>query len=251
MNAQAASNSMPGIVLLAGGLATRLRPITTTVPKSMVPVADRPFIAHQIEGLVSQGITEIVICSGYLGEQIQEFLGDGSGFGCRVQYSFDGEKLLGTGGALRKALPLLGDQFVIMYGDSYLKAPISPIWNEFCRSGKPALMTVFRNENKWDKSNIEFHNGSIVNYDKVVPTAAMEHIDYGLGCMRAEVLHTWPTEAAFDLASVYQDLVKKKQLAGVEVGERFYEIGSPAGLAETDALLRQIAEAKATPILKN
>jgi N-acetyl-alpha-D-muramate 1-phosphate uridylyltransferase len=251
MNAQAASNYMPGIALLAGGMATRLRPITTTVPKSMVPVADRPFIAHQIEGLVSQGITEIVICSGYLGEQIQEFLGDGSRFGCRVQYSFDGAKLLGTGGALRKALPLLGEQFVIMYGDSYLKAPIRPIWNEFCRSGKPALMTVFRNEDKWDKSNIEFRNGSIVNYDKVTPTATMEHIDYGLGCMRAEVLEAWPAEATFDLASVYQHLVEQQQLAGYEVRDRFYEIGSPAGLAETDALLRQVSEAKATPNFKN
>lgn len=245
MNAQAASNSLSRIALLAGGLATRLRPITTTIPKSMVPVADRPFIAHQVESLVSKGIKEIVVCSGYLGEQIQEFLGNGSEFGCRVQYSFDGEKLLGTGGALRKALPLLGEKFLVMYGDSYLTAPISPIWNEFCRSGKTALMTVFWNGNKWDKSNIEFRDGAIVNYDKAAPTAAMEYIDYGLGCMRVEAFDSWPEDTAFDLASVYQDLMKKQQLAGFEVSERFYEIGSPAGLAETDALLRQIAQKEA------
>ncbi len=232
--------------MLAGGLATRLRPITTTIPKSMVPVADRPFIAHQVENLVSQGVKEIVVCSGYLGEQIHEFLGDGAKFGCRVLYSFDGEKLLGTGGALRKALPLLGEEFMVMYGDSYLTVPISPIWNEFCRSGKAALMTVFWNGDKWDKSNIEFRDGVIVNYDKVVPTAAMDYIDYGLGCLRAEVFDSWPEDTAFDLASVYQGLLKRQQLAGFEVRERFYEIGSPAGLAETDALLRQIAQKVAT-----
>jgi N-acetyl-alpha-D-muramate 1-phosphate uridylyltransferase len=251
MTEQAASNSLPRIALLAGGLATRLRPITTTIPKSMVPVADKPFIAHQLENLVGQGITEIVICSGYLGEQIQQFLGDGKQFGCHVQYSFDGEKLLGTGGAIQKALPLLGDEFLVMYGDSYLSAPIQPIWNAFLHSGKPALMTVFWNGNQWDKSNIEFCNSSIVNYDKAAPTAAMEYIDYGLGCVRAEVFDAWPKDIAFDLAAVYQDLVKKQQLAGFEVKERFYEIGSPAGLAETDALLRQIAEQKQPPILQN
>lgn len=236
---------------MAGGLATRLRPITTTIPKSMVPVADKPFIAHQVENLVGQGITEIVVCSGYLGEQIAAFLGDGSQFGCHVEYSFDGEKLLGTGGALQKALPLLGKEFLVMYGDSYLAAPIVPVWNEFLRSGKPALMTVFWNGNQWDKSNIEFRDGSIVNYDKVAPTAAMEYIDYGLGCIRAGVFESWPKDTAFDLAAVYQDLVKKQQLAGYEVKERFYEIGSPAGLTETDALLRQIAEQKQPPILQN
>lgn len=217
----------------------------------MVPVADKPFIAHQVENLVGQGITEIVVCSGYLGEQIQEFLGDGGQFGAHVQYSFDGEKLLGTGGALQKALPLLGEEFLVMYGDSYLSAPLLPVWNEFLRSGKPALMTVFWNGNQWDKSNIEFRDGSIVNYDKAAPTAAMEYIDYGLGCIRAKVFESWPKDTAFDLASVYHDLVKKQQLAGFEVKERFYEIGSPAGLAETDALLRQIAEQKQPPILQN
>ncbi len=247
MSEQVASNFMPKIALLAGGLATRLRPITTTIPKSMVPVADRPFLAHQLENLARQGITEVVICSGYLGEQIQEYIQDGSEFGCRVQYSFDGDKLLGTGGALRKALPLLGDEFLVMYGDSYLTAPIPPIWKEFLRSGKPALMTVFRNGDKWDKSNIEFLDGVIIDYDKVAPTARMEHIDYGLGCLKAEVFSAWSEDTAFDLASVYGQLVKQQQVAGYEVKERFYEIGSPAGLAETDALLRQIAQKEATP----
>lgn len=241
MNAQAASKSLPSIALLAGGLATRLRPITTTIPKSMVPVADKPFIAHQVKRLVAEGLTEIVVCSGYLGEQIEAFLGDGAQLGAHVQYSFDGEKLLGTGGALQKALPLLGEAFLVMYGDSYLSAPILPVWNAFLRSGKPALMTVFWNGNQWDKSNIEFRNGSIVDYDKKAPTEAMEYIDYGLGCIRSEAFHPWPKDNPFDLAELYQDLVKKQQLAGYEVKERFYEIGSPAGLAETDALLRQIA----------
>ena len=232
---------MPAIAILAGGLATRLRPITMTIPKSMVTVNDEPFIAHQLRSLAAQQITEIIMCCGYLGEQIEHFVGDGSAFGCHVHYSYDGDKLLGTGGALRRALPMLGENFMVIYGDSYLSEPFQPVWKTFIESGKPALMTVFHNENQWDKSNIEFRDGVIVRYDKTEQTPAMQYIDYGLGCIRGNAFAEWPENEVFDLAAFYRSLVERHDLAGFEVKERFYEIGSPAGLTETDDLLKRLA----------
>lgn len=236
MNAQANSKTMPRIALLAGGLATRLRPITTTVPKSMVPVAGEPFVAHQLRLLVSQGIDEVVMCVGYLGEQLQEFVGNGSRFGCHVEYSFDGDKLKGTGGAIKQALPMLGDHFLVMYGDSYLPTSFAPVYDSYLKSGLQGLMTVFKNGDQWDKSNVEFRDGRIVAYNKRIPTPEMDYIDYGFGILRAETLDGWKTDEVFDLALVYEALVARGQLAGYEVSERFFEIGSHEGLDETDAL---------------
>ena len=230
----------PALALLAGGLATRLRPATFTTPKSMIEVAGEPFIAHQLRLLVHQGIREIVICAGYLGEQIEAYVGDGGTFGCNVRYSFDGDRLLGTGGALRKALPLLGGRrFFVMYGDSYLPTPFAPIQHAFERAGLPALMTVFRNAGRWDTSNVEFVDGVIRGYDKVDRTPGMLHIDYGLGILAASVVRDWTANGTLDLADLYRDLVRRSLLAGFEVHERFYEIGSPAGIRETDMFLRQ------------
>lgn len=205
----------------------------------MIEVAGEPFIAHQLRLLVHQGISQIVICVGHLGEQIEAYVGDGGTFGCNVRYSFDGDRLLGTGGALRKALPLLSDRFFVMYGDSYLPTPFAPIQQAFERAGLPALMTVFRNVGRWDTSNVEFVDGVILGYDKVDRTPAMLHIDYGLGFLATSVVHDWTTNGSFDLADLYQDLVRRGLLAGFEVHERFYEIGSPAGIRETDMFLRQ------------
>ena len=230
---------MPPLALLAGGLATRLRPITATIPKSMVEVAGEPFIAHQLRLIVGEGITDIIICAGYLGEQIETFVADGAAFGCRVRYSFDGERLLGTGGALRAALPLLGQRFFIMYGDSYLDTRFAPVYEAFLRSGLPALMTVFCNADQWDSSNVEFTDGLIKRYDKVNRTSSMRYIDFGLGVADARLFADSGLPGSFDLADLYRGLVSRKLLAGFEVHDRFYEIGSPAGLAETDAYLRQ------------
>jgi NDP-sugar pyrophosphorylase family protein len=239
----AGSERRPALALLAGGLATRLRPTTITTPKSMIEVAGEPFVAHQLRLLVHQGISEIVICAGYLGEQIEAYVGDGGTFGCKVRYSFDGDRLLGTGGALRKALPLLGDRFFVMYGDSYLPTPFAPIEQAFERAGLPALMTVFRNAGRWDTSNVEFVDGAIHGYDKVDRTPTMLHIDYGLGILAARVVHDWTASRTFDLADLYRDLVRRGLLAGFEVHERFYEIGSPAGIRETDMFIRQQSRA--------
>jgi len=207
----------------------------------MVLVAGEPFIAHQLRLLVREGIMEVVICSGYFGEQIEAFVGDGAKFGCRVRFSPDGDKPLGTGGALRRALPLLGECFMVMYGDSYLDTRFRPVYGAFRRSKLPSLMTVFRNKDRWDTSNVEFVEGRIMGYDKLHRSPAMLHIDYGLGILSADVVRARPLEAAFDLADLYHELVKRRLLAGYEVRERFYEIGSRAGLAETELMLRRVS----------
>lgn len=231
---------MPALALLAGGLATRLRPMTVTMPKSMVEVAGQPFIAHQLRLLARNAITDVVLCIGHLGEQIEAFVGDGHGFGCNVRYAHDGARPLGTGGALRQALPLLGQSFFVMYGDSYLDVDFRAVYAGFLRAGRPALMTVFRNDGRWDASNVEFADGVIRRYDKVERTAAMRHIDYGLGILTAAALGERAPDTPFDLADLYRDLLARGMLAGYEVSERFYEIGSPAGLAETSAHLAAV-----------
>ncbi len=227
------------VAILAGGLATRLRPITETIPKALVPVAGEPFLAHQLRLLHSHGLRRVVLCVGFLGEMIEREFGDGAAFGMKLDYAFDGPTLLGTGGALRRALPLLGEAFLVLYGDSYLPIDYAAAVRAFVASGKPALMTVFHNEGRWDTSNVIFSDGTIRCYDKKKRQPEMQHIDYGLGILCAEVLASRPKDEAFDLAEVYRDLSRSGKLAGCEVRQRFYEIGSHAGLAELDALLKQ------------
>ena len=226
------------VAILAGGLATRLRPITEKIPKSLVSVAGKPFLAHQLELLRSHGIRHAVICIGYLGEMIRRDFGEGEKLGVKLDYSFDGEKLLGTGGAIKRALPLLGDEFFVLYGDSYLPVEYAPIAEFFQRSGKLGCMTVYRNEGKYDTSNVVFADGEIKVYDKKAKLPEMRHIDYGLSLFKASVFDSYPAGQPFDLAEVMGKLVRERQLAGYEVRERFYEIGSPAGLAELETVLQ-------------
>jgi len=193
------------VALLAGGMATRLYPLTKVIPKSLVDVAGRPFIRHQMELLRRNGVVNIVICAGYLGEKIQEALCDGGEMGLYIQYVFDGPRLLGTGGAIRHALPLLGDPFFVLYGDSFLEIDYRQIEQEFLRCAKLGLMTVYKNS--------------------------------GLGVLRKAAFDGVPEGQFYDLASVYRALVTREQLAGFEVHRRFYEIGSPEGLVETRAYL--------------
>ncbi len=223
--------SLP-VAILAGGLATRLKPITEKIPKALVDVAGKPFIVRQLSYLRNQGIDRVVLCVGFLGEQIKSVVGNGSKFGLSVVYTKDWPRLLGTGGALRKALPLLDSQFFVLYGDSYLPIDFSGVEKAFRNSGRPALMTVQHNADQWDKSNVLFRDDIIVEYNKREPRQEMRHIDYGLGVVSAEVLAGQPLDAPFDLADVYRDLSLSGQLAGYEVHERFYEIGSHQGLAE-------------------
>jgi NDP-sugar pyrophosphorylase family protein len=227
------------VAILAGGLATRLRPVTARIPKALVTVAGKPFLAHQLRLLHSAGFRCVVLCVGYLGEMIEKEFGDGARFDMQVEYSFDGPRLLGTGGALKRALPLLGEYFFVLYGDSYLPIDYRDVAHAFLASGKPALMTVFKNANRWDASNVWFDGNEIRRYDKKNRTIEMQYIDYGVGILRADVLADWPDKKSFDLADVYRELIKKKQLAGFEVTRRFYEIGSAEGIAELDSLLRR------------
>jgi NDP-sugar pyrophosphorylase family protein len=226
------------VAILAGGLATRLRPITEKIPKSLVPIAGKPFLAHQLELLQSRGIRRAVLCIGYLGEMIQRDFGDGNAFGLRLDYSFDGPKPLGTGGAIKRALPLLGNEFFVLYGDSYLPVEYRPIAEFFQHSGKLGCMTVYRNEGRYDTSNVVFRDGEIAVYDKKNRPPEMRHIDYGLSLFKAAVFNSYSADQPFDLAEVMSKLVRQKQLAGFEVRERFYEMGSPAGLSELETLLK-------------
>jgi MurNAc alpha-1-phosphate uridylyltransferase len=228
--------SLP-VAILAGGLATRLRPITERIPKSLVDVAGRPFAEHQVELLRRSGITDILFLVGHLGEMVQDTLGDGSRWGVTLRYVFDGPRQPGTGGAIRRAFPALGDPFFVLYGDSYLECDYRAIERAFLSSGKPALMTVCRNDDRWDRSNVRFEDGRILAYDKQGRTPAMHHIDYGLGAFRKSAFAPHADGDAFDLATVYQRLLADGDLAGFDVGGRFYEIGSPAGLEETRAYL--------------
>ena len=228
------------VAILAGGLATRLRPITTSIPKALVEVAGEPFIAHQLRYLKAQGISEVVLCTGYLGEMIEALVKDGAAFGVNVKYSPDGEKLLGTGGALRQALSLLSEEFFVLYGDSFLPVDFKAVETDFHQSHQPALMTVLKNEDRWDKSNVIFKESQIVEYNKAETKPDMHFIDYGLGVLKKSVLQAYPANEVFDLAAVYHQLSIAGQLAGHEVHERFYEIGSFEGLKETEEFLNQI-----------
>ena len=227
------------VAILAGGMATRLRPITEKIPKLLVEVAGEPFFSHQLRLLRSAGLTHIVLCVGYLGQQIVDLYGDGAKWGVKIDYAFDGPKLLGTGGALIAALPKLGAAFFVLYGDSYLPIDYQAVGDFFLRSGQPGLMTVYENHGRYDTSNVWFEAGEIKVYDKKNKVPQMHHIDYGLGVFRAAAFDGFPRNAVVDLAEVQKSLVARHQLAGYEIKQRFYEIGSHEGLQELDALLRR------------
>jgi N-acetyl-alpha-D-muramate 1-phosphate uridylyltransferase len=231
--------ALPSIAILAGGLATRLRPVTETIPKALIEIAGRPFIAWQLDLLRERGLRDAVICGGYLGEMIESAVGTGEAFGLRIRYSHDGPRLMGTGGAIRRALPLLSDPFYVVYGDSYLPCDYRAAAAAFAGSAKQALMTVFRNAGLFDSSNVEMDGDRIVVYDKRQRTPGMQHIDYGLGMFRQQAFSRTPSESPFDLAQLYQDLLQQGQLAAWEVAERFYENGSFEGIEELTAILEK------------
>lgn len=226
-------------VVLAGGLATRMLPLTASTPKAMLPVAGRPFIEHQIELLKSKGVRRLVLCVGYLGEKIEEHVANGSRFGVDVRYSYDGPELLGTGGALRRALHLLPEVFFLTYGDSYLPCDWRFVARSFFRSGKRALMAVYRNAGRWGASNVWFDQGEIRAYDKKNLTPMMQHIDYGLAVVRQEAIGSVPEGRVIDLADLYAELLEHNELAASEVADRFYEIGSPQGRTDLETYFDQ------------
>jgi NDP-sugar pyrophosphorylase family protein len=226
-----------------------LRPLTNATPKSLIEVAGEPFLAHQLRLIRAGGIREVVLCCGFCGDQIEDFVGNGCEFDLSVTYSHDGNRPLGTGGALRAALPLLGRYFLVMYGDSWLTEPIEPLWRAFIDSQKPALMSVFRNDNRWGASNAHYSNGLVLRYDNHHPCPTMRYIDYGLEAMDAAVFTRWAVRS-FDLADVWTALAGHSLLAGYETVGRFYEIGSFTGLQETEEVVTATAPLALLPFTR-
>lgn len=227
------------VAILAGGLGTRLGVITERIPKALIEVSGKPFVCRQLDYLRLQGVKDVVMCIGHLGSRIEAVVKDGAAFNLKIRYSSDGPTLLGTGGALRRALPLLGERFFVLYGDSYLLCDFGAVQKAFLHCGKPALMTVLKNKNRWDRSNVLFRGGVVVEYNKRTRHTDMAHIDYGLGVLSANVLAHYREEEVFDLADVYHELSLSEQLAGFEVTQRFYEIGSLQGLKDAESYFLQ------------
>jgi NDP-sugar pyrophosphorylase family protein len=225
---------IPPVVILAGGLATRLYPATKTLPKSLIEIAGKPFIHHQLALLREKGITQVVLCVGHFGEMIEKYVGDGSPWGLEVRYSYDGNVLLGTGGAVKKALSLLPDTFFILYGDSYLDIDYHGVIKCFYEEGLPVLMTIYCNQNAFDLSNILMKGGRILKYDKKSRDPAMKYIDYGFIVLRKKVFFQYPANEPFDLSLVLARMADYRQVAAFEVEQRFYEIGSIRGIRETE-----------------
>jgi NDP-sugar pyrophosphorylase family protein len=229
-------------VILAGGLATRMRPLTDGIPKAMLPVAGRPFVDHQLEHLVKMGVTDVVLSIGYRGEMLRQHVGDGARFGLRVVYVDEGKDLRGTAGALRLALDhgVLDPAFLVLWGDSYLSVDFADVWARFRASGKPALMTIYRNEGRYDTSNV-IVEGDHILYDKkraTRPPETFDHIDYGLMALDRRLIEAEvPATGKADLADLFHALSVRGELAGYEVPERFHEIGSLEGLRELERWL--------------
>jgi N-acetyl-alpha-D-muramate 1-phosphate uridylyltransferase len=225
------------VAILAGGLATRIRPITEKLPKALLNIAGKPFIFHQLDLLRNQGVDRVVLCLGHLAEQVVAAVGNGRQFGLAIEYSFDGRELLGTGGALKQALPLLGDSFFVLNGDSYLRCSLTGIQTAFEVAQRPALMTVLRNDGQWDRSNVIFRNGEVIEYDKTALRSEMTHIDFGMSVLSSSIFSPYRETRIIDLADICRALSRIGQLAAVEVFERFYEVGSPQGIRETETYL--------------
>src|SRR5262245_5496476 len=205
------------VLILAGGYATRLRPLTEHIPKALIEVAGHPFLWHQLQLLKRNGVRRVVLAVGFLAERIQARFGDGSEIGISIEYSFDGPHLLGTAGAVRKALPLLPARFFVLYGDSYLMCDYRAVETAFGRMGLSGMMTIYRNEGSVDTSNVEYDGTRILRYDKAKRTSSMRYIDYGLGAFSRSVFGSIPAEEKYDLAEVYQGLLAEGQLAAFEV----------------------------------
>ena len=239
--------------ILAGGLGTRLGALAKARPKALLPIAGRAFVDYQLDWLAANDVGSVVFCIGHLGRQIVDHVGDGGRFGLAVRYVEDGERPRGTAGALRRALDagVLGEAFCVLYGDSFLPIRVAPVFTAFRASGAAALMTVMRNENRWDRSNVVFRTPRVALYDKeadAATRAGMTHIDYGLSVLsRALIAERVPDDGAYDLADLFRDLSRSGELAGYEVDERFYEIGSPAGIADFTRYVAGLSEAADAP----
>jgi NDP-sugar pyrophosphorylase family protein len=234
---------LPPICILAGGLGSRLGELVRDIPKPLIEVAGEPFLLHQLRLLASEGAGEIVLCVGYLGEMIEKRIGT-ERFGLRISYSFDASELDGTLGAIIRARALLGNRFLVLYGDTYLRMDYAAAVDGWLKSGLPAMMTVLRNDGRWDTSNVVYAKGRVLAYDKQTPRSEMRWIDYGLGGLDQKVLDL-ALAGNSDLAGLYSQLAREGSLYGFEAHERFYEIGSPEALAEAQAFLQNVTVSNA------
>jgi NDP-sugar pyrophosphorylase family protein len=227
------------LAILAGGYATRLGSLTSEIPKCLLEIGGRPFVDWQLDLLVKNGYNEFVFCLSYKSALVQEYLGDGSQKGISIQYSLDGERQLGTGGAIQKALPKLGGEFGVIYGDSYLPIDYFNVEQFFLNTQSKAVMTVYKNQNQFDASNVMFIDGKLIDYEKGANNVYMQHIDYGITFFRESAFYPWADQSSFDLSIVCNQLAKNNQLYGFEVFDRFYEIGSVQGIEEFYQYLRR------------
>lgn len=226
------------IVILCGGLATRLSHLTKYTPKSMVEIEGKPFLEYQIENLKKHSIKDIVLCVGHLSEKIEEYFGNGEKFGVNLKYSYDKEKLLGTIGALKNAEPLLKDVFFIMYGDSYISVDFHKVRDHFMQHDKPALMVVYKNQDKYDRSNLIVQDNMVIGYGEKERTRDMIYVDYGTSVLRKKVLENVPKDTPYPTEQFFSELVKKRELMAFEVQERFYHIGDLEALEEFRSHIR-------------
>jgi len=230
--------TMMQAVILAGGLGTRLRPLTETIPKPMMSIKGRPFLEYELLLLKSHGIHDYVLCVGYLGEKIEEYFGDGSNFGVTIRYSHD--TLAGPAGALKRAEDLLEDIFFVTYGDAYLRLDYEQVMEYFTEKKELGLMTVYENRNNYGKSDLVVRDGYVVRYDKKKNNEAMNWINFGVSLLRKKALELIPKDRSFvDEEEFYGNLIERKELLAYEVRERFYEIGNPASLQEFEKFVSQ------------
>jgi NDP-sugar pyrophosphorylase family protein len=225
------------VVILAGGLGMRLRPITNDIPKVMVPINGRPFLEHQLTLLKRHGVTDVVLCIGHFGEKIKAHFGDGEKFGLRIRYSEEGDRLLGTAGAVKKAQGLLDEAFFVTYGDAYLMVDYAAVMKHFKNSSKLGLMVVFKNSDKFDRSNVVVEGDLVKIYNKKKKFPGMDYIDFGVSALRREALDLVPDGKVVDLEKLNQELIKRKELLAYETSQRFYEIGRLSGLREFEKLV--------------
>ncbi len=220
------------VVILAGGLATRLRPLTDAMPKSLVEICGKPFLEYQLDFLKAGGVKNVVLCVGYQGDKIEQTFADGRKFGVNIKYSYEKEQLLGTAGALKNAEHLLGDKFFVMNGDSYLFLDFATVMSYFNGVSQLALMVVYKNYDRYDQSNTLIEGNLVKQYSKKKKTKDMIYIDYGASILRKRALELVPPNQVYSLEQLFQQLIPQKELLAYEVTKRFDEIGSPEGLAE-------------------
>jgi NDP-sugar pyrophosphorylase family protein len=230
---------MRQVVILAGGEAKRLRPVTESVPKALVKIEGKPFVDWQLELLAKNKFSRVIFCTSYKSDMIQNYVGNGSKYGLEISFVEDGKERLGTGGAIRNAIPHLDQEFIVMYGDSFLDINFQQVSHGFDHCSKPAMMTIYKNDGKYDNSNVKLNNRGDIFYNKENPDASFKYIDYGLIFFKREVFEETVIGKTFDLSEMLHKLSKQFRIAGFEVQSRFYEVGSFSGIIELETYLRK------------